>query len=70
VELGKSYGLVHKLTGHRIIGGASKQTAPHIFSKKFKIVIKKWAKVYQKIMKIIELISAVQTIVKNAYLLK
>ena len=31
VELGKSYGLVHKLTGHGIIGGASKQTAPRIF---------------------------------------
>jgi hypothetical protein len=41
VELGKSYGLVHKLTGHGIIGGASKQTAPHIFSKKFNIAIKK-----------------------------
>jgi hypothetical protein len=65
VELGKSYGLVHKLTGHRIIGGASKQTAPHIFSKNFKTVIKKWAKVYQKIIKIIEAISAVQTTVKN-----
>jgi hypothetical protein len=46
VELGKSYGLVHKLTGHRIIGGASKQTAPQIFSKKFKVAIKKWAKVH------------------------
>jgi hypothetical protein len=46
VELGKSYGLVHKLTGHGIIGGASKQTAPRIFNKKFKIAIKKWAKVY------------------------
>ena len=41
VELGKSYGLVHKLTGHRIIGGASQQTAPHIFNKKkFKIASK------------------------------
>jgi hypothetical protein len=67
VELGKSYGLVHKLTGHRIIGGASQQTAPHIFNKKkFKIAIKTWAKVYQKIMKNIETISAGQTIVKNA----
>jgi hypothetical protein len=46
VELGKSYGLVHKLTGHRIIGGASKQAAPHIFNEKFKIAIKRWAKVY------------------------
>jgi hypothetical protein len=36
VELGKSYGLVHKLTGHGIIGGASKQTAPHIYSKNSK----------------------------------
>ncbi len=66
MELGKSYGLVHKLTGHRIIGGASKQTAPHIFNKKFKIAIKTWAKVYQKIIENIETISAAQTIVKNA----
>jgi hypothetical protein len=66
VELGKSYGLVLKPTGHRIIGGASKQTAPHIFNKKFKIAIKTWAKVYQKITKSIETIFAVRTIVKNA----
>jgi hypothetical protein len=66
VELGKSYGLVHKLTGHRIIGGASKQAVPHIFNKKFKIAIKRWAKVYQKIIKNTETISAAQTIVKNA----
>ncbi len=66
VELGKSYGLVHKLTGHRIIGSASKQTAPHIFNKKFEIAFKRWAKVYQKIIKNIETIFAVRTIVKNA----
>jgi hypothetical protein len=66
VELDNLHGLVHKLTGHRIIGGASKQTAPHIFNKKFKIAIKGWAKVYQKITKNIETIFAVQTIVKNA----
>jgi hypothetical protein len=70
VELGKSYGLVHKLTGHRIIGGASKQTAPHTFSKKFKIAIKNGPRFYQKIIKNIEMLHAVQTIVKNAWLLK
>jgi hypothetical protein len=62
----KSYGLVLKLTGHRIIGGASKLTVPHIFNKKFEIEIKRWAKVYQKITKNIEMIFAVQTIVKSA----
>jgi len=33
VELGKSYGLVHKLTGHRIIGGASNRQR-YIFAAK------------------------------------
>jgi hypothetical protein len=66
VELGKSYGLVHKLTGHGIIGGASKQTVPHIYSKKFEIAIKNGPRFYQKIIKNLETISAVQTIVKNA----
>ena len=33
VELGKSYGLVHKLTGHRIIGGASNRQR-YMFSAK------------------------------------
>jgi hypothetical protein len=66
VELGKSYGLVHKLTGHRIIGGASKQTALHIFGKKFKIAIKNGPRFYQRIIKNLETTSAVQTTVKNA----
>jgi hypothetical protein len=63
---GKSYGLVHKLTGHRIIGGALTASTALFFNKKFKIAIKRWAKVYQKITKNIETIFAVQTIVKNA----
>ena len=67
VELGKSHGLVHKLTGHRIIGGAlTASTALFFLNKKFKNDIKRWAKVYQKITKNIETIFAVQTIVKNA----
>lgn len=66
MELGKSYGLVHKLTGHGIIGGALTASAALFFNKKFKIAIKRWAKVYQKITKNIEPIFAVQTIVKNA----
>jgi hypothetical protein len=49
---GKSYGLVHKLTGDRIIGGALTAPAALFFNKKFKIAIKRWAKVYQKITKI------------------
>jgi hypothetical protein len=70
VELDNLHGLVHKLTGHRIIGSAPKLTAPHIFNKKSKIAIKRWAKVHQKITKNIETIFSVQTIVKNAQLLK
>jgi hypothetical protein len=66
VELGKSYGLVHKLTGHRIIGGASKQTAPHICGKNSKSQSKNGPRFYQKIIKNIETLPAVQTIVKNA----
>jgi hypothetical protein len=58
--------LVHKLTGHRIIGGALTASAALFFNKKFKFVIKRWAKVYQKITKNIETIFAVRTIVKNA----
>jgi hypothetical protein len=58
--------LVHKLAGHRIIGGALTASAALFFNKKFKLAIKRWAKVYQKITKNIELIFAVQTIVKNA----
>jgi hypothetical protein len=60
------YGLVHKLTGHRIIGGALTASAALFSNKKFKVAIKRWAKVYQEITKNIELIFAVQTIVKNA----
>jgi hypothetical protein len=63
---GKSYGLVHKLTGYRIIGGALTASTALFFNEKFKIAIKRWAKVYQKITKNIETIFAVQTIVKNA----
>jgi hypothetical protein len=66
VGLGESHGLVHKLTGHRIIGGALTASTALFFNKKFKIAIKRWAKVHQKIIKNIETISAVQTIVKNA----
>jgi hypothetical protein len=66
VELGKSYGLVHKLAGHRIIGGALTASTALLFNKKFKIAIKRWAKVYQKITKNIEPIFAVRTIAKNA----
>jgi hypothetical protein len=62
----KSYGLVHKLAGHGIIGGALTAPAALFFNKKFKIVIKRWAKVYQKITKNMETIFAVRTIVKNA----
>jgi hypothetical protein len=63
---GKSYGLVHKLTGHRIIGGALTASTALFFNKKFEIDIKRWAKVYQKITKNIETTFAVQTIVKGA----
>jgi hypothetical protein len=63
---GESYGLVHKLTGHRIIGGALTASTALFFNKKFKIDIKRWAKVYQRITKNIGTILAVQTIVKNA----
>jgi hypothetical protein len=63
---GKSYGLVHKLPGHRIIGGALTASAALFFNKKFKIDIKRWAKVYQKITKNTETIFAVRTIVKSA----
>jgi predicted metal-dependent hydrolase len=52
--------LVHKLTGHGIIGGALTASAALFFNKKFKIAIKRWAKVYQKITKNIEPIFAVQ----------
>jgi hypothetical protein len=58
--------LVHKLTGHRIIGGALAAPAVLFFNKKLKNAIKRWAKVYQKITKNTEPIFAVQTIVKNA----
>ena len=70
MELRELHGLVHKLTGHGIIGGALTASAALFFNKKFKIAIKRWAKVYQKITKNIEPIFAVQTIVKNDYLLK
>jgi hypothetical protein len=63
---GKSHGLVHKLTGHRIIGGILTHRAALFFNKKLKIAIKRWAKVYQKITKNIETIFAVRTIVKFA----
>ncbi len=66
MELGKSHGLVHKLTGHRIIGGALTASTALFFNKKFKIAIKRWAKVYQKITKDTETIFVVQTSVKNA----
>jgi hypothetical protein len=66
VELGKSYGLVHKLTGHGNIGGALTASTALLFNKKFRIAIKRWAKVYLKIIQNIETIFAVQTIVKNA----
>jgi hypothetical protein len=51
VELRELHGLVHKLTGHGIIGGALTASAALFFNKKFKIAIKRWAKVYQKITK-------------------
>jgi hypothetical protein len=66
VSHSKSYGLVHKLTGQRVIGGALTHTAALFFNKKLKVAINRWAKVYQKITKYIKTIFAVQTIVKTA----
>jgi hypothetical protein len=66
VELGKSYGLVHKLTGHRIIGGASNRQR-YTFAAKIQNCNQKIGpRFYQRVIKNLETISAVQTTVKNA----
>jgi hypothetical protein len=66
VELGKSYGLVHKLTGHGIIGGASSKQRHIFIAKNSKLQSKNGPRFYQQIIKNLETISAVRTIVKNA----
>ena len=64
VELGELYGLVHKLTGHGIIGGASNRQRYMFSAKNQNCNQKIGPRFYQRIIKNLETISAVQTIVK------
>ncbi len=52
VELGKSHGLVHKLTGHRIIGGALSASTAIFFNKNSKMISKDGPRFTKKSQKI------------------